>query len=95
MGQSVSSHFIVDLLNYELPNTSKITTRKIYNGKVDPDSYIDNYEWTMISLKLDEKLWSTFFPTTLDNIGMWFKMLAPESIFNFAKLKYNFLTNIM
>ncbi|KAL7593465.1 hypothetical protein Lser_V15G35586 [Lactuca serriola] len=49
-----------------------------------------------MSLKLNEKFWCTYFPTTLEgNASMWFKTLQPGSISNFAQLKYLFLTNFM
>ncbi|XP_052621375.1 uncharacterized protein LOC128127078 [Lactuca sativa] len=50
----------------------------------------------MTSLKLNEKFWCTYFPTTLEgNAGTWFKTLQSGNISNFAQLKYLFLTNFM
>ncbi|KAL7613291.1 hypothetical protein Lser_V15G09109 [Lactuca serriola] len=50
----------------------------------------------MTSLKLDERLWCTYSPMTLNgNADTWFKTLHPGSISNFAQLKYLFLTNFM
>lgn len=73
MGRSILSPFTVDLLNYDIPNTSKLPTLKTYNGTTDPDNHIDTYEWTMRTLNLDEKFWCTYFITTLDgNTGTWF-----------------------
>ncbi|XP_052626823.1 uncharacterized protein LOC128133427 [Lactuca sativa] len=94
--RSVTSPFVKELLDYEIPNTAKLPTLKTYNGTTDPDSHIDTYEWTMTSLKLNEKFWCTYFPTTLDgNADTWFKTLQPGGISNFAQLKYLFLTNFM
>nr|KAJ0199675.1 hypothetical protein LSAT_V11C600301860 [Lactuca sativa] len=93
---SVTSPFVKELLDYEIPNTTKLPALKTYNGTTDPDSHIDTYEWTMTSLKLNEKFWCTYFLTTLDgNAGTWFKKLQPGSILNFAQLKYLFLINFM
>ncbi|KAL7614932.1 hypothetical protein Lser_V15G07570 [Lactuca serriola] len=50
----------------------------------------------MTSLKLDERFWCTYFPTTLNgSADTWFKTLRPGSIYNFGQLKYMFLTNFM
>lgn len=50
----------------------------------------------MTLLKLYERFWCTYFPTTLDgNTRMWFKTLVLGIISNFAQLKYAFLTNFM
>nr|KAJ0218881.1 hypothetical protein LSAT_V11C300127070 [Lactuca sativa] len=96
LSRSVTSLFVKELLDYEIPNTAKLPTLKTYNGTTDPDSHIDTYEWTMTSLKLNKKFWCTYFPTTLDgNADTWFKTLQPDSISNFAQLKYLFLTNFM
>lgn len=96
LSRNVTSPFVKELLDYEIPNTSKLPTLKTYNGTIDPDSHIDTYEWTMTSLKLDERFRCIYFPTTLDgNAGTWFKTLRPGSISNFAQLKYLFLTNFM
>lgn len=84
------------MLDYETPNTAKLPNLKTYNGTTDPDIHIDTYEWTMTSLKLDERFRCTYFPTTLDgNAGTWFNTLCPGSIFNFNQLKYLFLRNFM
>nr|KAJ0199586.1 hypothetical protein LSAT_V11C600303090 [Lactuca sativa] len=94
--RSVTSLFVKELLDCEIPNTEKLPTLKTYNGTTDPNSHIDTYEWTITSLKLNEKFWCTYFPTTLDgNAGTWFKTLQPGSISNFAQLKYLFHTNFM
>ncbi|XP_023737234.1 uncharacterized protein LOC111885182 [Lactuca sativa] len=94
--RSVTSPFVKELLDYEIPNTAKLPTLKTYNGTTDPDSHIDTYEWTMTLLKLNEKFWCTYFPTTLEgNADTWFKTLHPGSISNFDQLKYLFLTNFM
>nr|KAJ0216070.1 hypothetical protein LSAT_V11C300135490 [Lactuca sativa] len=93
---SVTSPFVKELLDYEIPNTAKLLTLKTYNGTTDPDSHIDTYEWTMTSLKLDERFWCMYFPTTLDgNADTWFKTLRSGNISNFFQLKYLFLTNFM
>ncbi|KAI3493481.1 hypothetical protein L1887_41873 [Cichorium endivia] len=90
------SPFVKELLDYEIPSTAKLPTLKVYNGTTCPDSHIDTYEWHMTSLKLDQRFWCTYFPTTLDgNAGAWFKSLAPNSIYNFEQLKQLFLTNFM
>ncbi|KAL7596009.1 hypothetical protein Lser_V15G30644 [Lactuca serriola] len=74
--RSVTSPFVKELLDYEIPNTAKLPTLKTYNGTTDPDSHIDTYEWTMTSLKLNEKFWCTYFPTTLEgNTSTRFKTL--------------------
>nr|KAJ0218751.1 hypothetical protein LSAT_V11C300134190 [Lactuca sativa] len=62
----VTSPFVKELLDYHIPNTAKLPTLKTYNGTTDPDSHIDTYEWTMTSLKLNEKFWCTYFSTTLE-----------------------------
>ncbi|KAL7603323.1 hypothetical protein Lser_V15G16837 [Lactuca serriola] len=50
----------------------------------------------MTLLKLDERFWCTYFPTTLDgNAGTWFKTLRSGTINNFGQLTYFFLTNFM
>ncbi|KAL7601482.1 uncharacterized protein LOC111911505 [Lactuca sativa] len=50
----------------------------------------------MASLKLDERFWCTYFPTTLEgNVGTWIKTLKLSSINNFNQLKYLFITNFM
>ncbi|XP_023771606.1 uncharacterized protein LOC111920247 [Lactuca sativa] len=50
----------------------------------------------MTSLKVDERFWCTYFPTTLDgNAGTCLKTLGPGIISNFSQLKYLFLTNFM
>ena len=78
-------------MEYEIPNTAKLPHLKTYDGTTDPDSHIDTYEWTMTSLKLDERLWYTYFATTLDgNSETWFKTLRPGSINNFSQPKYLF-----
>ena len=75
---------------------TKLPNLKTYNGTTDPDNHIDTYEWTMTLLKLDERFWCKYFPTTLDgNAGTWFKTLCSGSIYNFVQLKYFFLTNFM
>ncbi|KAI3778894.1 hypothetical protein L2E82_08283 [Cichorium intybus] len=90
------SPFVKELLDYEIPSTAKLPTLKVYNGTTCPDNHIDTYEWHMTSLKLDQRFWCTYFPTTLDgNAGAWFKILAPNSIYNFEQLKQLFLTNFM
>nr|KAJ0211864.1 hypothetical protein LSAT_V11C400157260 [Lactuca sativa] len=72
----VTSPFVKELLDYEIPNTAKLPTLKTYNGTTELDSHIDTYEWTMTSLKLNEKFWCTYFSTTLDgNADTWFKTL--------------------
>ncbi|XP_042751977.1 uncharacterized protein LOC122194804 [Lactuca sativa] len=92
----MTSPFVKELLDYEIPNAAKLPTLKTYNGTTDPNSHIDTYEWTMTLLKLDERFWCTYFPTTLDgNTDTWFKTLRPGSISNFAQLKYLFLTKFM
>lgn len=73
---NVTSPFAKELLDFEIPNTAKLPHSKTYNGITNPDSHIDTYEWTMTSLKLDERFWCTYFPTTLDgNAGTWVKTL--------------------
>nr|KAJ0192252.1 hypothetical protein LSAT_V11C800435290 [Lactuca sativa] len=93
---SVTSPFVKELLEYQIPNTTKLPHLKTNNGTTELDSHIDMYEWTMTSLKLDGQFWSTYFPTTLEsNAGTWFKTLSAGSISNFSQLKYLFLTNFM
>lgn len=41
MGRSVLSSFTAYLLNFDIPNTSKLPTLKTYNGMTNPDSHID------------------------------------------------------
>ena len=96
LSRSATSPFAIELLDYEIPNTTKLPHLKTYNDTTDPESHVDTYEWTMTSLKLDERFWCTYFPKTLDqNAGTWFKTLRPGSIYNFTQLKYLFLTNFM
>nr|KAJ0225988.1 hypothetical protein LSAT_V11C100021420 [Lactuca sativa] len=86
--RSVTSPFIKELLEYEIPNTVKLPHLKTYYGTTNPDSHTNTYKWTMTSLKLDERFWFTYFHTTLDgNAGTWFKTLLPGSISNFSQLK--------
>ncbi|KAL4582118.1 hypothetical protein LXL04_006659 [Taraxacum kok-saghyz] len=93
---SISSSFIRELLDYEIHNTSKIRHIQRYEGTMDPDDHIDSYEWTMTSLKVDERFWCTYFPVTqTGNVGKCFKTLHPDRIINFSQLKYLFLTNFM
>ena len=76
---------IAGLRNRKYPTPLNLPTLKTYNGTTDPDSHINTYEWTMRSLKLDERFWCTYFPTTLDgNADTWFKTLRPGIISNFA-----------
>nr|KAJ0199316.1 hypothetical protein LSAT_V11C600301160 [Lactuca sativa] len=90
------SLFSKELLDYKILNTAKLPNLKTYKGTTDPGSHIDTYEWTMTSLKLDQRFWCTYFSTTLDgNVGTWFKTLRPGSIYNFGQLKYLFLTKFM
>nr|KAJ0207872.1 hypothetical protein LSAT_V11C500290020 [Lactuca sativa] len=96
LSRSGTSPFVKELLEYEIPNTTKLPHLKTYDDTTNPDSHIDTYEWTMMSIKLDEQLWCTYFPTTLDgNASTWFKTLRLGSINNFSQLKYLFLTNFM
>ena len=53
--RSVTSPFVKELLEYEIPNATKIPQLKTYDGTTDPDSHIDTYERTITSLKLDER----------------------------------------
>nr|KAJ0205753.1 hypothetical protein LSAT_V11C500281740 [Lactuca sativa] len=55
LSRSVTSLFVKELLEYEIPNTAKLPHLKTYDHTTDPDSDIDTYEWTMTSLKLDER----------------------------------------
>nr|KAJ0215274.1 hypothetical protein LSAT_V11C300149320 [Lactuca sativa] len=55
LSRSVTSPFVKELLEYEIPNTAKLPHLKTYNGTADPDSHIDTYERTITSLKLDER----------------------------------------
>lgn len=92
----MTSPFAKELLDYEIPNIAKLPHLKTYNETIDPDNHIDTYEWTITSLKLDERFWCTYFPTTLDgNTETWFKTLRPRSIYHFGQLKYLFLKNFM
>ena len=85
-----------ELLEYEILNTAKLSHLKTYDGTIDSDSHIDTYEWAMTSIKLHERFWCMYFPTTLDgNVGTWFKTLCPGSICNFSQPKYLFLTKFM
>ena len=66
LSDNITSPFAKELLDYEIRNTTKLPHLKTYNGTtIDPDSYIDTYECTMTSLKLDKRFWCTYFPTTL------------------------------
>nr|KAJ0225073.1 hypothetical protein LSAT_V11C100018890 [Lactuca sativa] len=96
LSRRVTSLFVKVLLDYEIPNTAKLVNIKTYNGTTDLDSHTDTYEWTMTSLKLDERFWCTYFPSTFDgDVGMWLKTHRPGSIYTFSQLKYLFLTNFM
>lgn len=73
-----------------IPNMRK------YDVTTDPDDNIDNYKWTMTSLKMDRRFTCTYFPCTLTrNVGKWFKSLRPGSISSFEQLEYLFLNNFM
>lgn len=96
LSRSVTSPFLKELLEYELPNIAKLPHLKTYNGTTDLDNHIDMYEWTMTSLKLDKHFWCMYFHTTLDvNACTWLKTLCPGNIYNFGQLKYLLLTNFM
>nr|KAJ0221695.1 hypothetical protein LSAT_V11C200051480 [Lactuca sativa] len=55
LSRSVTSLFVKDLLEYEMPNTTKLPHFKTYDGTTDLDSHIGTYEWTMTSLKQDKR----------------------------------------
>ena len=94
--RSASFNFSHELLQYDIPHTTMIPYMPKYDGTTDPDDHIDNYEWTMTSLKMDRRFTCTYFPNTLTgNAGKWFKSLRPDSISNFEQLKYLFLNNFM
>ncbi|CAI9259576.1 unnamed protein product [Lactuca saligna] len=63
--RSASSNFNHELLQYEIPHTAMILNMPKYDNITDPDDHIDNYEWTMTSLKMDHHFTCTYFPCTI------------------------------
>ncbi|CAI9281102.1 unnamed protein product [Lactuca saligna] len=72
--RSASSNFIHELLKYEIPYTAMILNMPKYDNTSNPDDHVDNYGWTMTSLKMDRRFTYTYFRCTLTgNAGKWFK----------------------
>lgn len=44
---SISSTFCQELLQYEIRHSAMIPNIPKYYGMMDPDEYIDDYEWIM------------------------------------------------
>ena len=94
--RSASSDFSHELLQYVILHTTMIPHMPKYDGTIDPDDHIDNYECTMTSIKMDRRFTYTYFPCTLtSNAGKWFKSLRSGNISSFEQLKYLFLNNFI